>query len=113
MKLNWRKILIVGIGLQLKNDIKKTRAIINEALNRNRKSNFSLELIVNDKSISGTKYIANHFNTFFSNIGANLSSSIKLHDSNAAFADYLNNPTDHCFTFSQINIREVLSIKLL
>ena len=54
--------------------------------------------------------IANHFNNFFSNIGANLSSSIKLHDSNAAFTDYLNNPTDHRFTFSQINEREVLSI---
>ena len=29
---------------------------------------------------------------------------------NAAFTDYLNNPTDHRFTFSQINERKVLSI---
>ena len=47
---------------------------------------------------------------FFSNIGTNLSSSIKLEDRNAAFTDYLHNPTDHRFTFSQINEREVLSI---
>ena len=91
--------------------MKKTWATINETLNRNLKSNnFPLEFIVNDQSITDTKDIATHFNNFFSNIGANLSSSIKLHDSNAAFTDYLNNPTDHRFTFSQINEREVLSI---
>ena len=91
--------------------MKITWATINETLNRNLKSNnFPLEFIVNDQSITDTKDIANHFNNFFSNIGANLSSSIKLHDSNAAFTDYLNNPTDHRFTFSQINEREVLSI---
>ena len=73
-------------------------------------STFPLEFIVNDQSITDTKDIANHFNNFFSNIGANLSSSIKLHDSNAAFTDYLNHPTDRRFTFSQINEREVLAI---
>ena len=94
-----------------KNDMKKTWATINETLNRHRKlNNFPLEFIVNDQSITNTKDIANHFNNLFSNIGANLSSSIKLHDSNAAFTDYLNNPTDHRFTISQINEREVLSI---
>ena len=87
--------------------MKKTWATINETLNENRKSNnFPLEFIVHDQSITDTKDIANHFNIFFSNIGANLSSSIKLHDSNG----YLHNPTDHRFTFSQINEREVLSI---
>ena len=91
--------------------MKNTWAIINETLNRNRKSNnFPLEFIVNDQLITATKDIANHFNNFISNIGANLSSSIKLHDSNAAFTDHLNNPTDHRFTFSQINQRKVLPI---
>ena len=91
--------------------MKKTWATINETLNRNQKSNnFPLEFIVNDQSITDTKDIANHFNNYFSNIGANLSSTIKLHDSNAAFTDYLNNPTDHRFTFSQINEPKVLSI---
>ena len=80
-------------------------------MNKNRKSNdFPLEFIVNNESITDTKDIANHFNNFFSNIGTNLSSSIKLDDRNAAFTDYLHNPTDHSFTFSQINEREVLSI---
>ena len=91
--------------------MKKTWATINETLNRNLKSNnFPLEFIVNDQSITDTKDIANHFNNVFSNIGANLYSSIKLHDSNSAFTEYLNNPTDHRFTFSQINEREALSI---
>ena len=89
--------------------MKKTWATINETLNRNRKSNdFPLEFIVNNESITDTKDIANHFNNCFSNIGTNLSSSIKLDDRNAAFTDYLHNPTDHRFTFSQINEREVL-----
>ena len=35
---------------------------------------------------------------------------MKLHDSNTAFTDYLNIPTDHRFTFSQINEHEILSI---
>ena len=91
--------------------MKKTWITINETLNRNRKSNdFPLEIIVNNESITDTMDIANHFNNFFSNIGTNLSSSIKLDDKNAAFTDYLHNPTDHRFTFSQINEREVLSI---
>ena len=48
---------------------------------------------------------------FVSNIGTNLSSSIKLDEGIGAFTDYLHNPTDHRFTFfSQINEREVLSI---
>ena len=86
--------------------MKKTWATINETLNRNRKSNnFTLKFIVNTESITDTKDIANHVNNIFSNIGTNLSSSIKL-----AFTDYLHNPTDHRFTFSQINEREVLSI---
>ena len=70
--------------------MKRTWATINENLNRNRKSNnFLLEFIVNNESITDTKDIANHFNNFFSNIGTNLSSSIKLDDRNSAFTDYL------------------------
>ena len=91
--------------------MRKTWATINETLNRNQKSNdFSLEFMINNDSITDTKDIANHFYIFFSNIGTNLSSSIKLDDRNAAFTDYLHNTTDHRFTFSQINERKVLSI---
>ena len=80
-------------------------------MNRNRKSNdIPLEFIVNNELITDTKDIANHFNNFFFNNGTNLSSAIKLDDGNAAFTDYLHNPTDHRFTFSQINEREVLLI---
>ena len=83
--------------------MKKTWATINETLNRNRKSNdFPLEFIVKYESITDTKDIANHFNIFFSNIGTNLSSSIKLDDRNAAFTDYLHNLTDHRFIFLKL-----------
>ena len=65
-----------------KNDMKKTWTTINETLNRNRKSNdFPLKFIVsNNESITDTKDITKHFNNFFSNVGTNLSSSIKLDD---------------------------------
>ena len=69
--------------------MKKTWAIINETLNRNRKSNdFPLEFIVNNESITDINDIANHFNNFFSNIGTILPSSIKLDDRNEALTDY-------------------------
>ena len=64
---------------------------------------------MNNESITDTKDIANHFNNFFFNIGKNLFFSIKPDNRNAAFTDYLHNPTDHCFTFSQINESKVLS----
>ena len=57
--------------------------------------------MVNNRTITGHEKIADEFNTFFSNIGSTLSASIKFDDSTLAFTDYLDNPTEHRFSFSK------------
>ena len=90
-----------------KNDMRKTWRTINDTLNsKSNKNKFSTKFIVNYKTITDHKEIADQFNIFFSNIGSTLSEAIKLDDSTFAFSDYLNNPTEHRFNFSKITERK-------
>ena len=94
-----------------KNDMRKTWRTINDTLNsKSNKSKFPTKFIVNNKTITDHKEIADQFNIFFSNIGSTLSEAIKLDDSTLAFTDYLINLTDHRFNFSKITERETLNI---
>ena len=62
-----------------KTDMKKPWSMINETLNRNKNKNDLLtEFLVNDHCISNPKIIADSFNTYFVNIGLNLSSKLIL-----------------------------------
>ena len=66
-----------------KRDMKKTWKTIDETLNRRKnKSKFPSEFIVNNRSITDHKEIADQFNIFFSNIGSTLSDSIEINDNN-------------------------------
>ena len=94
-----------------RNDMRKTWRTINDTLNsKSNKSKFPTKFIVNNKTITDHKEIADQFNIFFSNIGSTLSEAIKLDDSTLAFTDYLNNPTEHRFNFSKITEKETLTI---
>ena len=94
-----------------KNDMRKTWRTINDTLNsKSNKSKFPTKFIVNNKTITDHKEIADQFNIFFSNIGSTISEAIKLDDSTLAFTDYLNNPTEHRFNFSKITEKETLTI---
>ena len=94
-----------------KRDMKKTWKTIDETLNRRKnKSKFPSEFIVNNRSITDHKEIADQFNIFFSNIGSTLSDSIEINDNTLDFTDYLNNPTEHRFNFNRITESETLSI---
>ncbi len=68
------------------------------------------EFILNDIAISEPKEIANEFNNFFANIGANLSSKIVLDDGCPLFTDYLRNPTESRFKLNPITEDDTLSI---
>ena len=68
------------------------------------------KFIVNNRTITDHQKIADEFNNFFSNIGSTLSACIKLDDSTLAFIDYLDNPTEHRFSFSKIFENETLTI---
>ena len=94
-----------------KRDMKKTWKTIDETLNRRKnKTKFPSEFIVNNRSITDHKEIADQFNIFFSNIGSTLSDSIEINDNTLDFTDYLNNPTEHRFNFNRITESETLSI---
>ena len=89
----------------------KTSSTINETLNRSKsKPDLRNEFLVGNRTITDPKEIANSFNAFFSTIGTSLSSNVNNINTNLKFNDYLNNPTDHRFTFQQISTKEVVSI---
>ena len=66
--------------------------------------------MVNDHCISNPKIIADSFNTYFVNIGSNLSSKLNLRDHSLSFNNYLTSRTESQFNFSTISVEEVLSI---
>ena len=78
--------------------------------NRCNTGKFPTEFIINNKSITDHKEIANQFNIFFSNIGSNLSASIELDDNTLAFTDYFDDPTEHRFNFSKVTENEMVVI---
>ena len=69
-----------------------------------------MEFIVNNKSTTDHKEIADQFNLFFSNIGSTLSDSFEINDNTLDFTDYLNNTAEHRFNFNRITESETLSI---
>ena len=94
-----------------KNNLKKTWKTIDEALKKRcNTGKFPTEFIINNKSITDHKEIANQFNIFFSNIGSNLSASIELDDNTLAFTDYLDDPTERRFNFSKVTENEIVVI---
>ena len=94
-----------------KNDLRKTWRTIDDTLNKkSNKSKFPSKFIVNNRTVTDHKKIADEFNIFSSNIGLTLSASIKLDDSTIAFTDYLDNFTEHRFSFSKITENETLTI---
>ena len=91
--------------------MKKTWKTIDETLNRRKnKTKFPSEFIVNNRSITDHKEIADQFNIFFSNIGSTLSDSIEINDNTLDITDYLNTPTEHRFNFNRITESETLTI---
>ena len=93
-----------------KNNIKKTWKTIDETLNRGKsRTQFPNEFIIDNKSVTDHKEIADKFNIFFANIGAKLSSGNDRHNNDKSFSDYLSNPTEHRFHFSVINESDVLT----
>ena len=83
---------------------------IDETLNRGKsRTQFPNEFIIDNKSVTDHKEIADKFNIFFANIGAKLSSGNDRHNNDKSFSDYLSNPTEHRFHFSVINESDVLT----
>ena len=79
-----------------KRNIKITWIEINSVINKASSKRVPSSIIISDAEITENKSIANHFNTYFNNIGKNLAASL---DSNnlKGFKSYLSKNFNHTF----------------
>ncbi len=97
------------IFAKFKNDIRATWKTINEILNRiKRKKSFPNFFRDGDNIVTNKLDITNKFNSFFTNVGTNLSNKINL-PSKKSFKDYLNK-FNFNFTFHNIDEENVTKI---
>ena len=90
---------------QCKSNIKRTWNILNEVLGRTKRDTTSEFFKIDQEKISDPKLIANHFNTFFVNIGSRDNNT----DDNG-FNEYLGHEQHHNFKFDTITNNETIRI---
>ena len=96
-----------------RNNIKQTWNTISETLNRHRKSrDIPEKIIYKDKTLTNEQDIADSFNSFFANVGTQLSSSFEQSDSIPSFETYLdcNTRSDPNFYFTPVDEDLVLTL---
>jgi len=105
-----KKCYYEAIFLKFKDDIRGTWKIIGGILNKTkRKKNFPHFFKDGENKIYDKNVITNKFNTFFANIGNNLSSQITM-PINKTFQNYLTCKYTHNFQFQEINDEVIISI---
>ena len=93
-----------------KDNMKGTWAIIKGILNRTQPStNFPEYFNINGQKITDKKVISNEFNSFFTNIGANITANLSMSNSDL-FKGYLCQPTDRDFRFAPVSEEDVIKI---
>ena len=91
--------------------MKKTWATINETLNRSKnRTVFPSNFMINNLSVEDPHEIANHFNSFFIDIGSDLSNKIVVDNASSKFTDYLTHPINLNFNFNLTTENEILTI---
>ena len=91
------------VFLAYKCDMKRTWQVISETLNRNkRKHDMPLLFTHEGRDLVDSTKIANAFNTYFANIGKNLSSQIDQNNVVADYKQYLTSPTRETLKFECI-----------
>ena len=93
-----------------RNDIKKTWSTINSVLSKERNSKeYPKKFIINGSTIENYDVIVNEFNNYFTNIGPRLANSINIPE-NRSFRDFLPDPPNCNFQFSQINPNDIVKV---
>jgi hypothetical protein len=93
-----------------KNDARKSWKLINTLIGNTRsKNNICNIFTINGSQTSNQAEIAEHFNTFFSNIGRQQAENIPCFPNNN-FKKYLNNPVTNEFVFTPVNEIEITKI---
>ena len=110
----YEKIILKGIErakrdyfdrvfLAYKCDMKRTWQVISETLNRNKREHDMPSLFTHEgRDLVDSTEIANAFNTYFANIGKNLSSQIDQNNVIADYKQYLTSPTRETLKFECI-----------
>lgn len=96
-----------------KHSIKRTWNTINETLNRRKlKNDLPSNINHNGESITDPNKIANLFNSFFANIGTELSEKISNLNTHETYQSFLNSdePTNHRCIFHEVTKEEIVSI---
>lgn len=92
-----------------KGNLKKTWKSINRVLNRGKCQQPLPDIFrVGDSEISDKQAISDVFNTFFSEIGANLASKIPSPEAEIDFMDFLIDKSDTTFTFNPVDRDSIL-----
>ena len=92
-----------------KNDSATTWRAINEVINNTDNNALPDYILINDNKVSNHCSIANHFNTFFNNIGTEMAQTIKINDDDS-FKSFLNTTVNTVFKFSPISNKTVRDI---
>ena len=91
------------VFLAYKCDMKRTWQVISETLNRNKRKHDMPSLFTHEgRDLVDSTEIANAFNTYFANIGKNLSSQIDQNNVIADYKQYLTSPTRETLKFECI-----------
>ena len=91
------------VFLAYKCDMKRTWQVISETLNRNKRKHDMPSLFTHEgRDLVDSTEIANAFNTYFTNIGKNLSSQIDQNNVIADYKQYLTSPTRETLKFECI-----------
>ena len=91
------------VFLAYKCDMKRTWQVISETLNRNKSKHDMPSLFTRERrDLGDASEIANAFNTYFANIGKNLSSQIDQNNVIADYKQYLTSPTRETLKFECI-----------
>ena len=94
-----------------KNDIKRTWKTIKEALNKNKKSpSFPGKFRLGDEIFTDDKCISDRFNSFFANIGLEISNKIDMNNSDISVEHFLQNEIHSTFNFKHVSTSEVFGV---
>ena len=91
-----------------RNDMKHTWKVINNALNKTKKSTLIPFLKIDDNNIDDPNIMAESFNSYFSQIGENLARNIP--DTNKPFNEFLLRPNTSSIFFAPTDSSEIINI---
>ena len=109
-----KKSYYANLFQNYKSDVKQTWSAISNVVNRKHKSQFTLDRInINGTVTNNKKNIINYLNDYFTNIGSNIMHKINKStsdNSNTHFTHFLQNPATSIFSFQLVTENEIYEV---